>query len=79
MCSSDLAYRRYMRDPRFCDIEAEARDARRGLWARPVADWVYPPEWRLLGNGEIRTLPTPYAETRATCVAVMGLAGAATY
>jgi micrococcal nuclease len=73
------AYRRYMRDPRFCDIEAEARDAKRGLWAQPVSDWVYPPEWRFVRNGEIRALPAPYAETRETCVAVLGLAGAATY
>ena len=73
------AYRRYMRDPRFCDIEAEARDAKRGLWAQPVSDWVYPPEWRFVRNGEIRALPAPYAETRETCIAVLGLAGAATY
>jgi endonuclease YncB( thermonuclease family) len=73
------AYRRYMSDPKFCDIEAEARDAKRGLWAQPVSDWVYPPEWRFLKNGEIRLLPTPYAETKEKCVAVMGLAGAATY
>ena len=73
------AYRRYMKDPKFCDIEAEARDAKRGLWAKPVSDWVYPPEWRFLKNGEIRTLPTPYVETREKCVAVLGLAGAATY
>lgn len=73
------AYRRYMRDARFCDMEAEARDAKRGLWAHPVGDWVYPPEWRFLKNGEIRALPTPYVETRETCAAVLGLAGAATY
>ena len=68
-----------MKDPKFCDIEAEARDAKRGLWAQPVSEWVYPPEWRYLKNGEIRVLPTPYAETREKCVAVLGLAGAATY
>ncbi len=73
------AYRRYMKDPKFCDIEAEARDHKRGLWAQPVEAWVYPPEWRFLKNGEIRALPTPYAETREKCVAVLGLAGAATY
>ena len=57
------------------------RRARRsaGLWAQPVSDWVYPPEWRFLKNGEIRSLPAPYAETREKCVAVLGLAGAATY
>jgi endonuclease YncB( thermonuclease family) len=72
-------YRRYMPDARFCDIEADAREAKRGLWARPVGDWVYPPEWRLLKNGEIRALPTPFEETRETCAAVLALAGAATY
>jgi micrococcal nuclease len=73
------AYRRYMRDAKYCDMEAEARDSKRGLWAQPVSEWVYPPEWRFLKNGEIRTLPVPYAETREKCVAVLGLAGAATY
>jgi micrococcal nuclease len=73
------AYRRYMQDEKFCDIEADARDHKRGLWAQPVSDWVYPPEWRFLKNGEIRVLPTPYAETRDKCVAVLKLAGAGTY
>ena len=73
------AYRRYMKDPKFCDIEQEARSKKLGLWAQPVSDWVYPPEWRFLKNGEIRALPTPYEETREKCVAVLGMAGAATY
>jgi len=73
------AYRRYMKDPKFCDLEQEARSKKLGLWAQPVSDWVYPPEWRFLKNGEIRALPTPYEETRETCVAVLGLAGVATY
>jgi micrococcal nuclease len=73
------AYRRYMPDPKYCDIEALARDAKRGLWAQPVSDWVYPPEWRFVRNGEIRLLPATYAETRETCLAVHRLAGAATY
>jgi endonuclease YncB( thermonuclease family) len=73
------AYRRYMKDPRFCDLEQEARSKKLGLWAQPVSEWVYPPEWRFLKNGEIRVLPTPYEETREKCVAVLGLAGAATY
>jgi micrococcal nuclease len=73
------AYRRYMKDPKFCDLEQEARSKKSGLWAQPVSDWVYPPEWRFLKNGEIRALPTPYEETREKCVAVLGMAGAATY
>src|SRR5262245_11553387 len=73
------AYRRYMKDPKFCDLEQEARSKKLGLWAQPVSDWVYPPEWRFLKNGEIRALPVPYEETREKCVAVLGLAGAATY
>jgi endonuclease YncB( thermonuclease family) len=73
------AYRRYMREARFCDLEAEARDRKLGLWAQPVSEWIYPPEWRFLKNGEIRALPVPYEETRDKCVAVLGLAGAATY
>ena len=73
------AYRRYMKDAKFCDLEQEARSKKLGLWAQPVSDWVYPPEWRFLKNGEIRVLPVPYEETRERCVAVLNLAGAATY
>jgi endonuclease YncB( thermonuclease family) len=73
------AYRRYMSDARFCELEAAARDRKLGLWALPTSDWVYPPEWRFLKNGEIRSLPAPYAETLDTCIAVLKRAGAGTY
>jgi endonuclease YncB( thermonuclease family) len=73
------ALRRYMKDPKFCDMEQEARSKKLGLWAQPVKDWIYPPEWRFLKNGEIRTLPAPYEETREKCLEVLSLAGAATY
>ncbi|MBK8491955.1 MAG: thermonuclease family protein [Saprospirales bacterium] len=37
-------YKRYNKDPRWADLEEEARQARRGLWAdkEPIAPW----EWR---------------------------------
>ncbi|HET7811433.1 MAG TPA: thermonuclease family protein [Steroidobacteraceae bacterium] len=73
------ALRRYMKDPKFCDMEQMARSKKLGLWALPVKDWIYPPEWRYLKNGEIRTLPVPYEETREKCIEVLNLAGAATY
>lgn len=73
------AYRRYMKETKFCDMEADARDHKRGLWAQPVSDWVYPPEWRAFKNGEIRTLPVPYAETKEKCLEVLKIAGSATY
>ncbi len=73
------AYRRYMRDARFCEIEAAARDQKLGLWAQPVANWVYPPEWRFLKNGEIRALPAPFEETLEKCLEVLGKAGKGTY
>ena len=73
------AYRRYMKEAKYCDMEAEARDKKLGLWAQPVSDWIYPPEWRYLKNGEIRALPTPYPETREKCLDVLRTAGAATY
>lgn len=73
------AYRRYALGSGACDLEAEARAKKLGLWARPVSDWVYPPEWRFLKNGEIRALPTAYEETRDTCLEVLSKAGKGNY
>jgi len=73
------AYRRYMPDAKYCDIEQEARAKKSGLWAQPVSDWVYPPEWRYRKDGDIRALPVPYEETREHCLAVFALAGKGTY
>ena len=39
----------------------------------------YPPEWRLLKNGEIRTVPTPYEETLEKCLTTYSRAGKGTY
>lgn len=73
------AYRRYLPTASYCDIEEEARARKAGLWSQPVKDWVYPPEWRYLKDGDIRTLPATYEETRETCLAVYALAGKGTY
>jgi hypothetical protein len=40
------AYREHLRDPRLLELEAGARDARRGLWAQPAHTFVPPWEWR---------------------------------
>lgn len=40
-------YRRYADDPRYCELEAEARKSRRGLWSLSQPDGrVAPWEWR---------------------------------
>lgn len=38
------AYRKYLKDPRYLQREAEARAASRGLWSQPGA--IYPAEYR---------------------------------
>jgi len=73
------AYRRYMQGSSFCDLEQEARAKKAGLWAQPVSDWVYPPEWRFLKNGEIRVVPTPYEESLEKCLATYQRAGKGNY
>lgn len=40
------AYRRYMKDPRYIRWEAEARQARRGLWGLQADQIMTPWEWR---------------------------------
>lgn len=39
-------FRRYSNDPALLRLEAEAREARRGLWGLPEAQRVPPWEWR---------------------------------
>ena len=45
-------YVRHNRDPALVPLEAEARAARRGLWALPDAERVPPWEWRAAGRVE---------------------------
>jgi endonuclease YncB( thermonuclease family) len=39
-------YREYLRDRSLLDVEAAAREARRGLWALPESDRLEPWNWR---------------------------------
>ena len=43
-------YRRYNRNPRLIDLEAQAKTARRGLWALPEHQRIPPWEWRHSGK-----------------------------
>jgi endonuclease YncB( thermonuclease family) len=55
-------YRQYSRDPFLLRLEAEARAARRGLWALPEAERAAPWEWRAAGrNGQRPAAATPAA------------------
>lgn len=73
------AYRRYLGqvpgDAAYCDLEAGARDARRGLWSRPAEQWV--PPWiyreRQRAGAGARVPSKDYAgETAADCRAAIG-------
>ena len=50
-------YRQYNRDPALPRLEAEARQARRGLWALPANEQVPPWEWRSNG-GRASAIPS---------------------
>jgi endonuclease YncB( thermonuclease family) len=54
-------YRQYNRDPALPPLEAEARRARRGLWALPASEQVPPWEWRRNGGAGV---PTATSQTR---------------
>jgi endonuclease YncB( thermonuclease family) len=43
-------YRQYLRDKSFLDVEAEAKEAKRGLWSLPEAQNIPPWEWRRGGR-----------------------------
>ena len=45
-------YTRHNRDPSLVPLEAEARAARRGLWALPEAERIPPWEWRAARRAE---------------------------
>ncbi|MFM1887552.1 MAG: hypothetical protein RL026_2709 [Pseudomonadota bacterium] len=60
-------YRQYERDPAACLVEAEARVARRGLWAAAPAAWVAPWQWRQYQRGQRQGVQDYSRETAAMC------------
>ena len=70
------AYRKYLglvdADGTYCELEHEARVAKRGLWALPVEDRIAPWQIRDYWRGH-RTAFTDFSEqTAADCVAASG-------
>ncbi|WP_458098151.1 thermonuclease family protein [Roseomonas sp. WA12] len=69
-------YRQYSRDAALLQLEAEAKTARRGLWALPEAERTPPWEWRAAqrggSNGQASTAPTITPPQRPTPSAASG-------
>ena len=55
------AYRQYLKDQSLLALEAEAKTAKRGLWALPEAERMPPWEWR--HGGSAKATPAPTAPT----------------
>ena len=51
------AYRQYLKDQSLLRLEAEAKAAKRGLWALPEAQRMPPWEWRHGGSAKAPTAP----------------------
>jgi endonuclease YncB( thermonuclease family) len=49
-------YQRYNRNPRLIDLEAQAKAARRGLWALPESQRMPPWEWRHGGKTDAASI-----------------------
>lgn len=59
------AYRQYLKDQSLLRLEAEAKAAKRGLWALPEAQRMPPWEWRHGGSAKAATTPVSSAPTAA--------------
>lgn len=59
-------YRQYNRDKSLLAVEAQAKAARRGLWALPESDIVPPWEWRKAGSRLNQEVDKAKASSRAT-------------
>lgn len=72
------AYRQHLGqvegDERYCQLEAEARTARRGLWSQPPQSWLPPWSWRARERGQRFRLRDYSSETAADCQATVDAA-----
>lgn len=64
-----LVYRTYNRDKSLLKVEAEARKAKRGLWALPESERVAPWDWR---KGTKSQIAQPYAGKPVLVAATAG-------
>ena len=60
------AYRQYLKDQSLLKLEADAKTAKRGLWALPEAANCPPWDWR---KGTCATAPAPAASVPAAATA----------
>lgn len=70
------AYRQYLRrqpaDQRYCRLEAEARDAGRGVWVGSPGSWEPPWDFRAGERGITRPHGSYANETMQKCLAAIG-------
>ena len=64
------AYRRYMRDASYCELEEAARDARRGLWQENPRNWIAP--WEFRQRRRLSVFSDYSGETLEACIAAIG-------
>ncbi|WP_240761574.1 thermonuclease family protein [Nitrosococcus wardiae] len=60
-------YRQYLRDRTLLEVEAEAKEAKRGLWSLPEAQQVPPWEWRRQGKKQRASPQIQKASQASTC------------
>ena len=65
------AYRDYLKDPQYCQSEADARARRLGLWSLPPSSTYAPWEWRAHQRDASKGFTDYGRETAANCIAAM--------
>lgn len=70
------AYRRYLRleadELRYCELEGNARAARRGVWSSDPGQWLPPWDFRARQRGESAAVGSYADESVAACIAAIG-------